>query len=64
MITVQQIVDCQNITELADIHNRIDGLFEDGKITLNEHYDLTKKVMDVYHELELCQFDGDTSWEG
>ena len=61
---LQEIKDCQNLQELANIHNQIDDLLEQGKITLNQHCELISQVMITYHELELCQFDGDASWEG
>ena len=64
MVTKQQIIDCQDLKELANIHNEIDNLLEEGSISLNEHCELTKQVMDTLHEFEQDCYDIDASWEG
>ena len=64
MVTIEQIQNAQNLQELANIYNAIDDLLEEGKIDINQYYELIKQVMNTYHELELCQFDGDCQQEG
>jgi len=64
MVTIEQIQNAQNLQELANIYNAIDDLLEEGKIDINQYYELVKQVMNTYRVLELCQFDGDCQQEG
>jgi len=52
MITKTEIENCQDLSELALMHNEIEEQLEEGVISLEKHIELISYVMDTYHQLE------------